>query len=62
MKTAVVYYSGTGNTEAMAQMMLSALEKKADASLIKAQDFTEKETAEYDAFAFGFPAMGADVL
>lgn len=62
MKTAVVYYSGTGNTEAMAQMMLSALEKKTEASLIKAQDFTEKEVKEYDAFAFGCPAMGAEVL
>lgn len=62
MKTAVVYYSGTGNTEAMANKMAETLREKADVSIITADSFSASDVADYDAFAFGCPAMGAEVL
>ena len=57
MKTAVIYWSGTGNTEAMAK----AAAEGANAELFAVSDFTS-HAADYDAFAFGCPAMGAEVL
>ena len=57
-KIAVVYWSSTGNTEMMAQ----AVAKGADAQLFTAADFTPDKAAEFDAIAFGCPAMGAEEL
>ena len=62
-KTAVVYWSGTGNTEAMAAAVAEGIkENGGDASLFTAAEFDPKFMAEYDAAAFGCPAMGAEVL
>ncbi|HOO05782.1 MAG: flavodoxin [Ruminococcus sp.] len=57
MKTAVIYWSGTGNTEAMAK----AAAEGANAELFSVSDFSGN-IADYEAFAFGCPAMGAEVL
>ena len=57
MKTAVIYWSGTGNTEAMAK----AVAEGAGAELFTVSDFSGN-IADYDAIAFGCPAMGAEVL
>ena len=57
-KVAVVYWSGTGNTE----MMANAVAKGAGAELFTAADFTADKAAEFDAIAFGCPAMGAEEL
>ena len=57
MKTAVIYWSGTGNTEAMAK----AAAEGANAELFTVSEF-KGSAADYDAFAFGCPAMGAEVL
>lgn len=57
MKTAVIYWSGTGNTEAMAQ----AVAEGANAELFSVSDFSGN-IEDYDAAAFGCPAMGAEVL
>ena len=57
MKTAVIYWSGTGNTEAMAK----AVAEGADAELFEVSEFSGN-IADYDAIAFGCPAMGAEVL
>ena len=57
-KVCVVYWSGTGNTQAMAE----AVAKAAEARLIPSADFSADQVAEYDAIAFGCPAMGAEVL
>jgi flavodoxin short chain len=57
MKTAVIYWSGTGNTEAMAK----AAAEGANAELFTVSEF-KGNVADYDAFAFGCPAMGAEVL
>ena len=62
-KIAVVYWSGTGNTEAMANEVLAGAKGAgADASLISASDFGSTLVSKYDAIAFGCPAMGAEEL
>lgn len=57
-KSAVVYWSGTGNTEAMAKAIASA----AGSELYTANDFDASMADNYDAIAFGCPAMGAESL
>ena len=62
-KVAIVYWSGTGNTEAMAAAVAEGVKSKgADASILTAGEFNAAAVAEYDAIAFGCPAMGAEVL
>ena len=57
MKTAVIYWSATGNTEAMAKAVAEGVGVEA----VAVSDFSG-EIKEYDAFAFGCPAMGDEVL
>ena len=57
-KTAVVYWSQTGNTEAMAKAVAEA----AEAELLTAAEFSTDKLNAFDAVAFGCPAMGAEVL
>ena len=60
-KTAVVYWSGTGNTAAMAELVLEGMrEAGADAELIECSMVTD--LSGYDAIAFGCPAMGSEQL
>ena len=62
-KIAVVYWSGTGNTQEMALAVSDgAKEKGAEVSLFSASDFKDSMVNDFDAFAFGCPAMGAEVL
>ena len=62
-KIAVVFWSGTGNTQAMAEAVADgAKEKGADVSLIEAGSFNADQAAEYEGIAFGCPAMGAEEL
>ena len=62
-KIAVVYWSGTGNTEAMANLVAEgATSAGAETEVIPCSDFSADKAAEYDAFAFGCPAMGSEVL
>ncbi len=61
MKTAVVYWSGTGNTAAMADLVLEGMKSAgADADLLECSAVTD--LSEYDAVAFGCPAMGSEQL
>lgn len=63
MKVAVIYWSGTGNTEAMANAVLEGAKAAgADAKLFTCSDFNLADAASYDAFALGCPAMGAEEL
>lgn len=55
---AVVYWSGTGHTQAMAE----AVAKACGAQLFTAEEFSADQVAKYDAIAFSCPAMGAEVL
>ena len=62
-KVAVVYWSGTGNTEAMANAVVKGAQGAgASASAISVSDFDESKVAAYDSFAFGCPAMGSEAL
>lgn len=62
-KIAVVYWSGTGNTEAMANAIVERLQEKSyEVSLIDAANFSANDVESYDGFAFGCPAMGAEQL
>lgn len=62
-KTAVIYWSGTGNTEAMAQAVLEgAKTKNPDTVLFSVSDISADEAASYDTLILGCPAMGAEVL
>ena len=57
MKTAVIFWTGTGNTETMA----NAVAEGAGVSAVNVSDFNDDVSA-YDALIFGCPAMGAEVL
>ena len=62
-KIAVVFWSGTGNTEQMAYAVMEGIkEKAAEAALFAASEFGASMVKQYDAIAFGCPAMGAEVL
>ena len=62
-KIAVVYWSGTGNTESMAAMVAAgAKEAGAEAVLLTAAEFGPDQMDAYDAIAFGCPSMGAEQL
>lgn len=63
MKIAVVYWSSTGNTEAMAQAVAEGARKAgASAELFTATEFDGGKVDAFDAIAFGCPAMGAEEL
>lgn len=62
-KTAIIYWSGTGNTEAMAQAVLDgAKEVNSETKLFNVSEITADEAAQYDTLILGCPAMGAEVL
>ena len=63
MKTAVVYWSGTGNTEAMAKAVAEGMQSAgAEVTLLTPDQVKPAELAGYDAIAFGCPAMGSETL
>ena len=57
-KVCVVYWSGTGHTQAMAEQVAKA----AEGTLLTAGEFTPNMVDMFEAIAFGCPAMGAEVL
>lgn len=62
-KVAVVFWSSTGNTEAMAEAVAQGVKNAgSEADLINCNDFSSAKVADYDAFAFGCPSMGAEQL
>ena len=63
MKTAIIYWSGTGNTEAMAEAVADGAKAAgAEVDLIPAADFDASTVPTYDSLALGCPAMGAETL
>lgn len=63
MQLAVIYWSGSGNTEAMAQAVAEgARNAGADVSLFQVSELTAADAAKYERLALGCPAMGAEVL
>ena len=59
----IVYWSGTGNTEAMAQEIEAAAKAAgADVESVRFEDTTVDAVASKDVILLGCPAMGAEVL
>lgn len=62
-KIAVVYWSGTGNTEAMANAIADgARNAGAIVEMFTADGFSASRMDNFDAIAFGCPSMGAEQL
>ena len=62
-KTAVIYWSGTGNTEAMANAVAEGMrEAGAECAVWTPADVSADAVKELDAAALGCPAMGAEEL
>ena len=62
-KVAVVFWSGTGNTEAMAKAVEEGIKGAgAEAAVVAPSAFDASKVSEFDAIAFGCPAMGDEVL
>ena len=62
-KVAVVYWSGTGNTEAMANKLAEGAKAAgAEVEVISADDFDGTDISSFDGVAFGCPAMGDEEL
>ena len=62
-KMAVIYWSQTGNTKAMAEAIAQGAQSAG--AVVDLKDVTEisvNEALEYDLLALGCPAMGAEVL
>ena len=56
-KIAVVYYSRTGNTEAMAELVSEGVktEKDVEVDVLKIEDFPAEKALEYDGIIIGSP-------
>ena len=62
-KIAIVFWSGTGNTEAMANYIAEGVRAAGgEAALLGPGDFSASQFSAYSAVAFGCPAMGSEVL
>ena len=62
-KVAVVYWSGTGNTEAMANKVAEGAKAAgAEVEVISADDFDGTDISGFDGVAFGCPEMGDEEL
>ena len=62
-KTAVIYWSGTGNTKQMAEAVLEGMKNAgAEAVLLEPAQVDASTFSGVDAVAFGCPAMGSEVL
>lgn len=60
MKLAVIYWTMSGNTKIMAQAIKEGA--KEDCDIFEVSTFDTNKINQYDAFAFGCPAMGAETL
>jgi flavodoxin short chain len=62
-KIAVVYWSGTGNTEAMADKVVEGAKLAgAEVTAFTVSDFSADLMDDFDAIAFGCPSMGSEQL
>ena len=58
-KTTVIYWSGTGNTEAMANAIVEGL---GEADLFSVGDTSVADALAYDKLVLGCPSMGDEIL
>ena len=61
--TAIIYWSGTGNTEIMAEAIAEGAKSVSqNAALFTVTEISADAAAGYDILILGCPAMGAEVL
>ncbi|WP_251860579.1 flavodoxin [Clostridium sp. Marseille-Q2269] len=61
-KVNIIYWSGTGNTERMAEAIKGGLESEAEVKLLSVSDATTKDVEEAEVLILGCPSMGDEVL
>ena len=62
-KVAVIYWSGTGNTQQMAEAVAEGAKGAgAEVSVFSVSEISADAAAAYDHLALGCPAMGGEVL
>lgn len=62
-KLAIVYWTGTGNTEAMSDAIADGFRESSDSvDIYFSDDFKSSMLDNYEIIAFGCPAMGDEVL
>lgn len=62
-KISIVYWSGTGNTEKMAEAIAAgAQEEKNEVKLLSVDKATKEDVLNSDVLAFGCPSMGSEEL
>ena len=62
-KIAVIWWSGSGNTTAMAEAVAAGAEAAGcEVEKFEVSDFEASQVEDFDGFAFGCPAMGAEEL
>jgi flavodoxin short chain len=63
MKTVIIFWSGTGNTESLAQSVLNGAQTGGGAvDMFRVGEIDAHKAAEYDKIILGCPAMGAEEL
>lgn len=62
-KMAIVYWSGTGNTESIATLIAEGAKSNgAEVSIFSPLAFSESSIEDFDKLAFGCPSTGAEQL
>lgn len=62
-KIAIVYWSGTGNTELMAKEIAKGVESSGNtADVLQVSSFDSSKVSDYDVLAFGCSAMGSECI
>ena len=62
-KVAIIYWSGTGNTEMMAEAVLEGVtQEESEVKLLDVENANIKDVIQADSVALGCPSMGAEVL
>lgn len=62
-EAAIIYWSGTGNTEAMASAISDGAKSvNPNVGYFSVSEISASKAAEYDILILGCPAMGAEVL
>lgn len=62
-KIVVAYWSGTGNTEMMAESIAEGIKSAGkEAEVVTMDDYNASELKEYECFALGCPSMGDEEL
>ena len=62
-KVSIIYFSGTGNTEAMAQAIADVVkEAEGEPTLVTSEEASVENVTSADTVALGCPSMGAEEL